>query len=164
MSAMLRCNAATCRVTSSAPRNVSRRVVSCRVASYDVTFQTPAGERKSFKCQADKNLLEGALAAGVEVPHLCKTGTCGVCAARVLEGNIERADFLLDDDQREHGFALLCTSTPTSDVVLATEQEKVRRDYCRDSALRFVAVLKYETDTQLHSMCIQELHTIPYGL
>lgn len=128
MSAMIRCNAVTSRVSSTSHKYVSRRVVSCRVASFNVTVQNPAGERKSFQCQADKSLLEGALAAGVEVPHLCRTGTCGVCAARVLEGNVERADFLLDDDQREHGFMLMCTSQPTSDLLVATEQEKVRRD------------------------------------
>lgn len=126
MSAMIRCHAPASRLNATGTKYASRRAVSCRLASYKVTVQTPTGERKSFECQADKSLLEGALAAGVEVPHLCRTGTCGVCAARVLEGNVDMADFLLDDAQKEQGFVLLCTTQPTSDVVIATEQEKVR--------------------------------------
>lgn len=129
MSAMVRCHASSGTFNAATIKNASRRGTSCRAASYNVTVQTPAGERKSYRCQTDKNLLEGALAAGVTVPHLCKTGTCGVCAARVLEGNVERADFLLDDAQKEFGFLLLCTTQPTSDVVIATEQEKVRSGF-----------------------------------
>lgn len=48
-----------------------------------------------------------------------------MCAARVLAGDVERADYLLDDLQQEYGFALLCTTYPKSDVTLATQQEKV---------------------------------------
>jgi hypothetical protein len=32
-----------------------------------VTFKYPTGDERTFQCTADKNLLEGALAAGVEV-------------------------------------------------------------------------------------------------
>jgi hypothetical protein len=35
-----------------------------------VTFKYPTGDEKTFQCTADKNLLEGALAAGVEVRKL----------------------------------------------------------------------------------------------
>jgi hypothetical protein len=55
-----------------------------------------------------------------------------VCAARVLAGNVERADFLLDDLQQEHGFALLCTTFARSDVTVVTNQEKVRDVYRLD--------------------------------
>ncbi|WIA38156.1 hypothetical protein OEZ86_001513 [Tetradesmus obliquus] len=123
MSAALRCNTAACSRTSTAAFRAPRRAVACRVATHNVTFKYPAGDEKTFQCTADKNLLEGALAAGVEPPHLCKTGSCGVCAARVLAGNVERADFLLDDLQQEHGFALLCSTFPRSDLTVITNQE-----------------------------------------
>jgi hypothetical protein len=35
-----------------------------------VTFKYPTGDEKTFQCTADKNLLEGALAAGVEVRNI----------------------------------------------------------------------------------------------
>jgi ferredoxin len=67
--------------------------------------------------------LQGALAAGVEVPNLCRTGTCGACASRLLSGEVDRTDFLLEDDQKDAGFLLLCTSTCKSDVEVMTHQE-----------------------------------------
>jgi ferredoxin len=66
---------------------------------------------------------QGALAAGAEVPHLCRTGTCGACASRLVSGDVERTDFLLDDEQKEAGFILLCTTTVTSDAEIASHQE-----------------------------------------
>lgn len=67
--------------------------------------------------------VQGALAAGVEVPNLCRTGTCGACASRLLSGDVERTDFLLDDQQKEAGFLLLCTTTVTSDAEIVSHQE-----------------------------------------
>lgn len=105
-------------------RPASRRP-SVRVAAHTVTLQHPSGSSSKFTCENGRTLLEAALAAGVsEVKYLCRTGTCGVCAARVLAGDVTRDDLLLDDDQAGAGFALLCTSTPASDVTLATDQEK----------------------------------------
>jgi ferredoxin len=40
-----------------------------------------------------------------------------------VSGNVERSDFLLDDEQKEAGFILLCTTTVTSDVEIQTHQE-----------------------------------------
>lgn len=67
--------------------------------------------------------LQGALAAGVEVPNLCRTGTCGACASRLVSGDVDRMDFMLDDQQKDAGFLLLCTTTVTSDVEINTHQE-----------------------------------------
>lgn len=117
------------RATATSRCSAARRIPSksrastVRVQAFQVTLRTPGGDRV---CQMDnqQSLLEGALAAGVDVPHLCKTGSCGVCAARVLEGSVLRDDFLLDDDQADMGFVLLCSTKATSDAVVATEQEK----------------------------------------
>jgi ferredoxin len=40
-----------------------------------------------------------------------------------VSGTVERSDFLLDDEQKEAGFILLCTTTVTSDVEVKTHQE-----------------------------------------
>lgn len=111
-------------VVASRPARPASRCVTVSVRAFQVTLETPQGERK-FQCQnQDKNLLEAALSSGVELPHLCRTGTCGVCAARVVSGTVERDDFLLDDLQSDAGFVLMCATKPTSDVVVRTEQEK----------------------------------------
>eukprot|EP00878_Enallax_costatus_P023896 GHUV01025455.1.p1 GENE.GHUV01025455.1~~GHUV01025455.1.p1 ORF type:complete len:134 (+),score=17.42 GHUV01025455.1:82-483(+) len=123
MSVAVACKAAAGSRLSAFASRSSRWAIACRAASHKVTFRLPAGDEKTFQCTADRSLLEGALAAGIEPPHLCITGSCGVCAARVLAGNVERADFMLDDKQQECGFALLCTTFPRSDVTILTNQE-----------------------------------------
>lgn len=93
-----------------------------RVQAYQVSMHSPSGCKK-FEASADKTLLEGALAAGIDVPNLCGTGACGNCASRIVSGEVERTDFLLDDQQAAAGFVLLCTSHARSDLVVNTHQE-----------------------------------------
>src|SRR5260370_1475007 len=38
---------------------------------------------------ADRPVLEGALAAGLNLPHSCKSGHCASCRARLRAGEIE---------------------------------------------------------------------------
>jgi ferredoxin len=59
----------------------------------------------------------------VDTPHLCQTGACGNCAAKLLTGSVERTDVLLDERQIAAGYTLLCTSFPTSDIEVLTGQE-----------------------------------------
>lgn len=72
---------------------------------------------------AHRHTQQGALAAGIDVPNLCGTGACGNCASRIVSGEVERTDFLLDDQQAAAGFVLLCTSHARSDLVVNTHQE-----------------------------------------
>jgi ferredoxin len=47
-----------------------------------------------------------------------------MCAGRLVEGTVERAEQLvLDDDHVAQGFVLLCKSMPRSDLVIITHQE-----------------------------------------
>jgi ferredoxin len=103
------------------------RKPSVRVQAHQVAFKTPQGSEHVCKMTNTQSLLEAALAAGLDVPHLCRTGTCGVCAARALEGSVHREDFLLDDAQSEMGFLLMCSTTVSSDAVIATNQENEMR-------------------------------------
>lgn len=69
-------------------------------------------------------MLEAAQRNNVELPHLCHTGACGACAARVLEGDFDQEDALLiDEDQAAMGFTLLCCARPRSNMKLVSHQE-----------------------------------------
>jgi ferredoxin len=92
---------------------------------YRVTVHLPSmAESASFECREDQLLLNAGLSAGIGLPFGCRMGSCGMCAGRVVEGRVERAEqVVLRDDQIEEGFTLLCKSRPRSDVVIITHQE-----------------------------------------
>jgi phenol hydroxylase P5 protein len=71
-----------------------------------------------------QTLLDACLRAGVWLPHACGHGLCGTCKVEVLEGVVEHGDaspFALMDFEREQGFALACSATTESDVVIEAD-------------------------------------------
>jgi ferredoxin len=81
-------------------------------------------ESGTFRCREDQFLLNAALMSGVALPFGCRMGSCGMCAGRIVEGKVDRADQLaLTDEHIEKGFVLLCRSRPRSDLVIVTHQE-----------------------------------------
>ncbi|MGY1636145.1 PDR/VanB family oxidoreductase [Geodermatophilus sp. SYSU D00742] len=64
------------------------------------------------------SLLEAALEAGVEVPHMCRQGVCGQCVVPVVAGRVEHRDLVLDDaDRQTHTSMLACVSRAADPVL-----------------------------------------------
>lgn len=79
---------------------------------------------REVQCRADQNILDACLRSGVWLPHACTHGTCATCKVQVLEGEVEHNDasaFALMDFERNEGKTLVCTATPTSDVIIEAD-------------------------------------------
>ena len=66
-----------------------------------------------------RSVLEAALAAGLNVPHSCRSGHCSSCKARLVSGEIHypRGRTVgLTAQEAEQGYVLLCQARPRSDL------------------------------------------------
>lgn len=66
----------------------------------------------------DDNILDAALAQGMDLPYACKGGVCSTCKAKVLSGQVEMAvNYALEPDEIENNIVLTCQSIPTTEKV-----------------------------------------------
>lgn len=96
--------------------------------TYRVTFWLPDGSDTTLAIESDQHILDAALAASLALPYSCLQGWCLTCAARLTKGTIDQQDsrrYFAQD--REEGFALLCTGKPRSDCVLKTHARDAMR-------------------------------------
>jgi CDP-4-dehydro-6-deoxyglucose reductase len=77
---------------------------------------------RTFQCEGKQTILEAALSASVSLNYGCSTGTCGLCIARLQQGEIEQVkhhDFALKEADKLSGDFLLCSYAAAShDVVV----------------------------------------------
>jgi CDP-4-dehydro-6-deoxyglucose reductase, E3 len=79
----------------------------------------PHGRR--ITVAADRPILEGALAAGLNLPHSCKSGHCSSCRVQLRAGKIEYPNGVplgLTADEAQDGHILLCQARARSDLVV----------------------------------------------
>jgi len=76
---------------------------------------------RSLRVVAGQPVLEAALAAGLNLPHSCKSGHCGSCRARLLAGEIRypsgRPPGITAEEARA-GNVLLCQARAQSDLTV----------------------------------------------
>jgi CDP-4-dehydro-6-deoxyglucose reductase len=64
-----------------------------------------------------ESILDGALKAGINLPHSCRAGHCTSCRARVLSGTVtypKGRPLGLTLAEEQEGYALLCQARPTT--------------------------------------------------
>lgn len=65
------------------------------------------------------NILDGALAAGADLPYACKGGVCSTCKCQVKEGSVKmKKNYALEDKEVEQNYVLSCQAVPTSKKVV----------------------------------------------
>ena len=99
-----------------------------------------ANSGRDFSVQRDQSVLDAALAAGLNLPHSCKSGNCTACRARLLAGQVDYPfgkPLGLSDADCADGFILMCQARARSDIVIETMEIRpahevtVRRLPCR---------------------------------
>ena len=72
---------------------------------------------KWIEVPADRTVLESLLDAGVDVPHECKRGECGLCATAFVEGEPDHRDLCLTPAERQQSLCV-CVSRAKSDTLV----------------------------------------------
>lgn len=71
---------------------------------------------RKVEVPADRTILDALALAGIEVPFACMQGTCGRCAADVVEGEVEHRDaFFSDEEKAQNRHLCLCVSRAKGD-------------------------------------------------
>jgi CDP-4-dehydro-6-deoxyglucose reductase len=89
-----------------------------RVMSARVTVR-PSGHE--FLVEGPETVLNAALRAGLAPSYGCGNGACGLCKARVVEGEVRQShhfDYPLSAAEKAQNYVLLCSHTAVSDLVV----------------------------------------------
>jgi len=96
-----------------------QRIVEKKVTGTEVTI-IDGGKEFHFTMGEDfDNILDGALAAGADLPFACKGGVCSTCRCKVTEGSVEmKLNYALDEEEVKRNYILSCQAVPTSKKVV----------------------------------------------
>jgi phthalate 4,5-dioxygenase reductase component len=76
----------------------------------DVAFTVRlARSGREVAIPADRSILETLREAGLSLPSSCESGTCGTCRTRLLEGEAEHRDLVLEEADRARAI-MICVS------------------------------------------------------
>ena len=96
-----------------------KKIVEQKAEGTQVTI-LDGGKEFHFTMDDDHdNILDGALAAGADLPFACKGGVCSTCRCKVIEGTVEmKVNYALDEKEVAKNYILSCQAVPTSDKVV----------------------------------------------
>jgi glycine betaine catabolism B len=76
---------------------------------------------QNVACDGEESVLEVAESQGIKIRSSCRSGNCGTCKKRKVEGQVRMSDFdpeALEESEQEEGFILTCVSFPQGRVVI----------------------------------------------
>lgn len=97
----------------------AQKAMESRVQGTEVTI-VDGGKEFHFVMSDDyDNLLDGALAAGADLPFACKGGVCSTCKCQIKEGSVAmKINYALEEDEVAKNYVLSCQAVPTSKKVV----------------------------------------------
>lgn len=95
------------------------KIVEKKVEGTEVTI-IDGGKEFHFVMGEDfDNILDGALAAGADLPFACKGGVCSTCRCKVVDGSVEmKLNYSLEEEEIAKNYILSCQAVPTSKKVV----------------------------------------------
>lgn len=94
-------------------------VLEHKIEGTDVTIIDGGKEFHFIMEDEYDNILDGALAAGADLPFACKGGVCSTCKCEVKEGTVEmKVNYALDEKEVARNLVLSCQAVPTSEKVV----------------------------------------------
>ncbi len=95
------------------------KIVEKKVEGTEVTI-IDGGKEFHFVMGEDfDNILDGAIAAGADLPYACKGGVCSTCRCKVIDGTVEmKLNYSLEEDELAKNYTLSCQAVPTSKKVV----------------------------------------------
>ncbi|WP_298154338.1 1,2-phenylacetyl-CoA epoxidase subunit PaaE [Flavobacterium sp.] len=105
--------------TSEEDKQRVHKILEKKVEGTEVTI-IDGGKEFHFIMDDDyDNILDGALAAGADLPFACKGGVCSTCRCKVIEGSVEmKVNYALDENEVAKHYILSCQAVPTSEKVV----------------------------------------------
>ncbi|HEC29107.1 MAG TPA: CDP-6-deoxy-delta-3,4-glucoseen reductase [Gammaproteobacteria bacterium] len=83
-----------------------------------------ASTSHAFTAPDNETVLEAALLAGIHLPYGCRTGRCGACRGKILQGVVryDEKPAALDQDMEGCGLALFCQARACTDLVIEIDE------------------------------------------
>ena len=79
-------------------------------------------EDMEFHCRADESIIDAIRRNGYRTRYLCRRGGCGLCKAKLIDGDVRYADTLattvLSDEEASAGAVLPCRARPSGPVTI----------------------------------------------
>jgi ferredoxin len=91
--------------------------------SHNITIEFE-GDTHELTVDEDEYILDAGLDSGLDLPFSCKQGNCTTCVAELLDGEVDQSDGMaLDTEDKEEGYALLCSSYPREECHIRAGNE-----------------------------------------
>jgi len=117
---------AEAKAPTSEPAPVADEVPDAEIERYTVRVLSPDGDPELvFTMRDGEFVCDGADRSGLEIPSSCRSGGCLVCCGKLLEGEVEMGEqYVLEEEDVDAGFRLLCCTKLRSDAVFISHQEQ----------------------------------------
>ena len=80
----------------------------------------------TFEVSDEESVLAAALRRNIHLAHDCKSGTCGTCRMKLVEGTVcyREPPMGLAPEEEAEGYALACQAHPLTERVVISFDER----------------------------------------